>query len=154
MSKRQGYSKLSPYQRKQYPVEKLAYSCADASVLCVAISRSYFCLSVQTFATILHIAKVRQYGSMVTQSSTIFFCKWFCFGSSLVFPPMVRLGLVLYCPGTVLSWPSPDPVGSVARHRSHATTLLHDHVDVGLHDLGDLPDLRRTENQKLRIKMF
>lgn len=37
---------------------------------------------------------------------------------------------------------SPDPAGSITGYRLHTAALLHDHVYVGFHDLGDLSNLR------------
>lgn len=36
---------------------------------------------------------------------------------------------------------SPDPAGSITGYRLHTAALLHDHVYVGFHDLGDLSNL-------------
>jgi len=39
-------------------------------------------------------------------------------------------------------WRSPDPRTGHAGHRHDAATFLHHHVNVGLHDLGDLSNLK------------
>ena len=41
---------------------------------------------------------------------------------------------------------SPDPVGSVAGDGLDAAALLHDHVDVGFHDLCDLSHLHTRKH--------
>lgn len=42
---------------------------------------------------------------------------------------------------------SPDPGAATARHGPDAAALLHDHVDVGLHYLGDFADLPRPKRR-------
>lgn len=49
------------------------------------------------------------------------------------------------------SLPSPDPVAAVAGDRLHAAALLHDHVNVGFHDLCDLSDLA-TQGERRHLK--
>ena len=41
--------------------------------------------------------------------------------------------------------PSSDPIPSVAGGGTDAAALLHNHIDVGLHDLGDLSNLSQSE---------
>lgn len=41
----------------------------------------------------------------------------------------------------VLSNQSPDPVAPITGHRLHTAALLHNHVYIGFHDLGDLSNL-------------
>lgn len=75
-----------------------------------------------------------------------------CFLLGGFFPPCLRSFSFSTLSG-VLKRQSSDPAAPEAGDRLHTAALLHDHVDVGLHDLCDLTNLE-TNRQNQTIKVW